>query len=293
MAKTSYLSIDPGIEAKYFGTLQSGDKFTFPRIRPKTTLLSQVKIKNLTGRSFLKQCRDVWITFTPTEQAAWKAADPRNRKNGWQWYVMDKVQRLKLGLSGEITPSSLHNGLVGLLQVASPATALKIIQPHPAAYYIKHKVTGTKSQYEPVFVQEPFALPLTIGLSYKADLVSTGAGAYARFYALFWRNYQGNNLEDDITINLNLSQAWTHTQATKSSSIGECISYNLFFDFHNVRGTVLIDQLETLHDGSNWARDPYCVNLAESFTRAYYQVPAHWAPITLPDGAGFESIYPT
>ena len=57
-------------------------------------------------------------------------------------------------------------------------------------------------------------------------------------------------------------------------------------------GTFLFDDVKAEHTGQNWARDPYCKNIAQQFTRAFYQVPKSWAALILPAGADYDSIYP-
>jgi len=293
MSKTSYLQIAPGTIEAYYGVLQPGDRFIFPRIHPKTVLISQQKVAGIAARSLLPACKAAWALLSSAQKTAWKNADYRDRKHGWQWFVADKSQRIKLGYPGNATPTSLHNSTVGLLQIDAPAEEIKIIQPHPAAYYVMARVPGTKAQYSPSFVNESFGTPFEIGLNYTSNLTSTGAGSFARFFARVRHLYQGLNLDYDLIVELTPISGWIAGSATLPAVLGVPISYNLYFHIYKMRGTLMFDNLTAEHSGSNWARDPYCKNIAQSFSRAYYQIPKHWAAVTVPDGAGFESIYPT
>ena len=48
------------------------------------------------------------------------------------------------------------------------------------------------------------------------------------------------------------------------------------------------------HDVTAFSKSPfpYCKNINEGFTRAFFQVPKHWVGVEIPEGASFESIYP-
>ena len=293
MAKTSYLDISSELEEKYYSDLQSSDRFIIPRIRVKTVILSRKKIEEITKRSYLKQIATLWNNFTDQQRADWKSVDPHPQKHGWRTFVADQSIRINLGLGGVATPNQYHQDMVGKILIEAPAEEIKLIQPHPSSYWIYQKVTGKQEMYEPVEVSEDFALPLKLTISYKSDLVSTGAGSFARFYASIRHLYQGQNLNHNEIIEIPLSSAWTKQDTTISSLIGQAISYNLYLHLYKVRGTLLFDNIKAEHSGSNWARDTYCKKIEQDFTRAFYQIPKNWGVITMPNGAGYKSIYPT
>jgi hypothetical protein len=292
MAKTSYLSIPAGLEELYFTGLKSGDRFVLPRIHPNTILLSQKKVVNLTSRSYFAQVKAAWHLLSDAEKAAWKSADQHVHKHGWRTFLADKCKRIKFGYAGNATPNSFHNDMVGMLQIDSPAEEIKLIQPHPQSYWVLHRVSGKKNMYEPSLVTEVFYLPLTISINYKADLTSTGAGSFARLFARVRHLYQGENLDYDLIAGASLSHEWETITANIDSLLGQAISYNLYLHLYKVRGTFYFDNVKATHGGTNWARDNFCKHIDQSFTKAFYQIPAHWAAVTVPDGAGFESIYP-
>lgn len=293
MATTTYLTIPPELEELYYKGLQSGDRFVLPKIRPKTVILSRKKIAGLTARSYLPTIATLWKTFTDQQKADWKDISPYSRPHGWASFVADQSKRIKFGIGGVATPNEFHQDMTGKIAIISPAEEIKIAQPHPSSYWVSTKVKGKKGMYEPVEVSERLTLPLKLSINYKADLVSTGSGSFARYYASIRHLYQGQNLNHDEIIEIPLSSAWANQETTISSLLGLAISYNLYIHLYKVRGNLLFDLPKAEHSGSNWVRDPYCKKIEQDFTRGFYQVPKHWAPITLPTGSDYESVYPT
>jgi hypothetical protein len=292
MAKTSYLDIDSELEEKYYSNLQSADRFILPRISVKKVLLSQQKIADLTSRSYLPVCSELWNAFTEEQQQAWKDVDPHPQQHGWRTFVADQCKRIKFGIEGVATPNEYHQDMVGKILIEEPAEEIKLIQPHPSSYWLQKKVTGKKGMYEMVEISEVFALPLSISINYKADLISTGEGSFAKFYASVRHLYQGQNLNTDLEINIPLSSAWAYDTVELTSLTGLAISYNLYIHLYKVRGTLLFDNIKAEHSGSNWARDTYCKNVEQDFTRQWYQVPKNWGVVEMPEGAGYLSVYP-
>jgi len=292
MALTCYLEIPPELVEKYYTGLQSAERFILPRIRAKVAILSRTKIEGLTRRSYLPAIAILWHAFTDQQRADWKTASPYPRKHGWCSFVADQCKRIKFGLPGTATPDEIHQDMVGKLLIESPAEEIKITQPHPSSYWVLRKVQGKRSMAEPVVVSENFSLPLKISINRKSDLVSTGGGSFARFYASIRHVYQGQNLNHDEIIEIPLVSNWAEQETTISALAGTVTSYILYIHLYKVRGTLLIDLIKTEHSGSNWTRDTYCKKIEQDFTRGFYQVPKHWAPITLPSGAAYKSIYP-
>jgi len=293
MVKISYLDITPELEEKYFEGLKTADRFIIPRITVKDVILSQAKIDNLTARSYLPVIAALWNNLTDQQKLDWKNIDPYSPPNGWRAFVADQSQRISLGIEGVATPNQYHQDLVGKILIGEPAEEIKLMQAHPSDYWLYQKVEASESMYEPVQVTEDFALPLKLSINYKSDLISTGVGSFVRFYASIRHLYQGRNLSHNEIIEIPLSAGWTGQETTISSLIGQAISYNLYIHLYKVRGTLLFDNVKAIHSGSNWVRDTQCKNIEQDFTRQWYQIPKHWGVITMPEGAGYQSIYPT
>ena len=310
MAKTSYIQIAPELEDKFYKNVQTMDRFIIPRIKPKNALLSRKRKQAIEDRTYLKTCSQLWNALTPSEQQDWKDVDPYPNPNGYRAFVADQSIRIKSELAGTTAPNQYHQDMVGKIEIESPAEETELIQQHPSSYYVYQKVAGKKEMYEPVEVEESFALPLEIGISYKSDLTSTGDGSFARFYAKVRHLYQGQNLDYDLIIDIPLISNWNrqtlilyqpHYYGLRGYGrinygqefLGEAISYNLYIHLYKIRGTLLIDNVKAEHSGSNWARDSFCKEIDRTFSRQFSQILDHWEALTLPAGANFSSIYPT
>ncbi len=293
MARTTFVEIPPALEDSFWGQLQTGDRFTIPRITRKSVFFGRKKIAGLTSRSYLPAISILWAGFTDQEKQDWKDADPHTNQHGWRTFVADQSKRIKFGIPGVATPSTLHQDMVGAIIIAAPAEEVKLAQYHPSQYWVNTKVQGTKSMYEPVSVTEAVALPLKITINYKSDLVSTGPGSIAKFYATVLHSYQGENIETNLEIDIPLNSAWATQNITLTDVLGEIISYNLYIHLDKVTGTLLFDNPKVEHSGQNWMRDPFCKDISKAFTRAFYQIPKHWVAEELPVGTSYNSIYPT
>jgi hypothetical protein len=292
MTKTSYIDMTSDESDLYFKGLQSGDRFAYGKIIRKAQPPSRAKIKGLTQLSLLPQVADVWNALTIPEKLAWTNAGAQCGLNGWRLFVQNMCARLEFGLSGPGTPSLLHQYKIGHINISAPASAISIIQTHPLSYYILRKVAGTKSQYEPVNIKEDFVVPLTIQLNCKTDLIASGVSPTAKFYAKIWYSYQGVDRYQNVEISLPLVHDWQTLSAVSPTIIGQIVAYDLYFTLQDVRGDLYFDNVKSIHSGQNWARDPNCNDINQTFTKIWYQIPKAWAEETLPDGASYGSIFP-
>lgn len=292
MARSGYITLTSEIEEKYFSGLQSGDRFTFPRISKKIALMSFRRKRGVSARSLLPACAEIWNAYTTEEKQAWNDAGAFCNLTGWKLFVKDKCFRMVNDLIGEAVPNNFHQALIGQLFIGGTDDEMKIFQPHPYEYYISKKISGFKNMYSPFLIRERLRLPFQIGLSYKSDLETTEAGGYAKFYAIVRRLYQGRNINEVLEINLDLQSDWKTETATLSFILGQYTSYSLYLHLYKVRGSLYIDNVKAIHSGQNWTRDFACNDINQVFTRAYYQIPKHWTALTLQPDSFFESIYP-
>jgi hypothetical protein len=293
MAQTSYIDLTPEQEDLFFKTLQSSDRFQYPRISRKLTLFSVKRKAGLVARSLLPQIAELWNGFSEEEKQAWKNVVGGQVKSGYNLFVQDQTIRIKNDIAGVATPNPFHQSWVGYLSIEEPATEIKIAQYHPRAYWVSNPVKGKKGMREPVEVIEDFALPLKIQLSYKSNLMSQGEGSFAKFYAVVRSSYQGQDIFTNNEISLDFSSDWKSAEKTLTNVQGYVIGYTLYFHLFNLRGTLYFDNIKAEHSGQNWVRDPFCKNVNEGFTKAFFQIPMHWVAVELPNGATFESFYPT
>ena len=292
MAKVSYVLIPDGLESKYAFALAPGDRFTVSRIRRKPLFTSRKRIAGLTQKSLLPQITSDWNALSSGVKQDWDEAGAEMGYTGFKLYVQDKCARIKNSISGDATPSIYHQSWVGKIEVSSPADQITLAQFHPESYWISKKVTGFDRR-EPFQVNEPLAMPLTIGISWKTDLsIITGSTYVARFFARVYSLYQGRTIETDLEIPFGLTDGWQRDEVTLSSVLGGLKGYTLFLETDNVRGTILFDNVKSYHTGQNWARDPACRDINQTFTLVYNQVPKHWAGVELPEGSDYDSVYP-
>lgn len=313
MAKTGYLDLDSAQEQAYFNSLNSGDRFINACVQRKTVLFSYRRKKGVSRKSLLPACSSAWSLLSSVEKDAWTLAGSYCNLNGWRLFVRDYCYRVINGLIGVSVPNIYYQDIVGRLQIDSPANELKIFQPHPYRYYISKKVSGKKGMYEPFAVVERLSLPLKIGLSYKADLLpAVGYSAlcgvcecgynecgdvqddnhpFCKFYAVVRRLYQGVNIDTNLEIYLDFTSDFKIVSNTLSNILGQFTGYSLYFHLNNLTGSLFVDNIISEHGSQNWARDPSCNDIHRDFTRAFYQVPAHWSAVTIPSGSFFESEY--
>jgi len=291
MAKTEYVDILPSLEEAFFTGIQSSDRFVHSRLVKKIALFSRKKKAGVKVRSFLPQIAEIWAGLSSAEKTAWSNAGAEMGLNGWRLFVQDQTVRILNDMEGVATPSLLHQSWVGNLKIESPASELKIVQLHPKFYWVSKKIKGKKAMYEPVLVTEDLALPVKISLNYSSNLVETASGSFAKFYARFWHSYQGADQYTDLEIPLDLVADWKNDTAELTESLGYVIRYDLYFHLYNLTGDLYFDNVKVEHSGQNWARDPFCKDILQGFTRAFYQIPKHWAAIILPEGSIYDSVY--
>src|SRR5690606_1841320 len=158
--------------------------------------------------------------LTDEVRTAWAAAGSAQGYSGWQLFVQDTAYRIKFGIEGLATPSTLHGYKVGQIIMGSPADFFRLEQVHPVQYFQMVKVPGTKSQRVPKAVIEQLTLPLTVGLSYRSNLTANGANPYCKFYATVIRSYQSLDLEEEVGFNIPLSSSWDRQTATLTDVVG-------------------------------------------------------------------------
>lgn len=291
MAKISFQLIPEGLDSSYNKALCPADRFTIPRVRRTVAFYSRARVKGLTARSLLPQTKAAWESLNQSEKEAWQVAGEWMNYSGYRLFTQDKVLRIKNDLAGNSMPSNIFQTYVGRLDVSAPATKIKITQLHPNTYWVMRKVRGTKSQYEPVLITENFDLPLRLSASYKSQLTSCGPNSYAKMYAEVISLYQGRQIVNTLTLNFDFVSDWQRITSTLDGAIGSIKGYTLFIEINDLRGSLWLDNLESYHSAQNWLRDPFCVNINSSFTRAFYQVPRNWIAVDIPTGAFFDSYY--
>jgi hypothetical protein len=260
-------------------------------VTKKLEFFSYKKKKGLSARSLLPQIAEAWNALSDLQKLNWKTAGAESNLTAYRLFVQDKTARILNDFEGNATPSLLHQSWIGNLKIESPASSMKILQVHPRSYYIWKKVGGKKGMYQPVLVTEDFALPLKISLNYKTVLTASGPSPSAKFYADVWHSYQGIDRHTLLEISMGLNDDWQNKEATLTTAPTYVIGYTLYFELSDLTGDVYFDNVKAEHSGQNWVRDSVCKDINQGFTRAFYQIPKHWAAVDLPAGAQYDSIY--
>lgn len=291
MVKTTYIDLPVGSEESFYKGLKPSDRFVFSTIRRNDSLLSRRRRIGCSQKSLLPQIAVLWAAFSDVQRTAWGTAAAEMNLTGWQLFVQDQSCRIINLMAGSATPVTTHQSWVGEIKISAPATEIKIAQYHPHTYYLYKKVVGSKSMYAPVKVTEAMGLPLKIGLSYKSNLTAEGADPYANFYAQIWSSYQGRDILTNLNISLDLSEDWQTVDITQTTVQGYFVGYTLFIHLHDLRGELYCDNIIAEHGAQNWARDPFCKQIAKTFNKQWFQIPQNWAAVTIPSGAEYDSIY--
>lgn len=291
MAKVSFKLVPPELDQTYKSALQSGDRFTYSVIKTKSPFVSRNSKKGLSQKSLMPILAPVWANFDTNTKNNWNSAGAREGLTGWKEFLKDTALRRANDGTGYSTPQTDRQCNVGRMHVESPATGFTLEQLHPNSYYVRKKVRGTKSQYNPQIVTEHLYIPLTIGISYRASLTQLTGGGSARFYAEVYSHYQGRDLVTVLELPFNLDGNWHINEVTMSQCFGVVRGYTVFIEILNCHGDLYFDNVKIIHSGLNWARDPHCNNISQTFTNAFYQVTKAWGVDSLPDGCYYHSFY--
>lgn len=276
MVKVSYTEVPPEYQEKFYKVVMPNDRYFNSRIVKKNKLMSRPRKSSLKSRSLLPVIKDLWKSFDAPTKALWTAIRPYSGYTGYTSFVQDQTMRMKSEISGVSTPSIHKNGKCGFMVLTYPDSELKLFQPHPPAYWVKKKKTGTKNQYELRKVTEFLTLPLTIAMSYKSDLTATEEPYVAKFFVKVISNYQGRDIETIHGIDFELMSDWQRVTATLPAVRGVVRSYSAYIHIKGIVGTLKFDNIIIEHSGQNWARDKRCNHIDQEFTRQYFNVPKHW-----------------
>jgi len=292
MAKIGFLYVPPELQLLLANIISITSNRRTGSVRKAGYIPSKAQIVKLTIRSLLPQISELWGSLTVSQKAAWKLAGIQSRQNNWNLFVQDTAYRLKYGIAGLATPSTLHQYKVGRIEINPPADKVVLAQFHPRLYYVNRKVRGDTTVREDVAVNEKLMLPLTIGCSYRAQLTPTKPDYKARFYAIIYSSYQGRTIENEIGFNYNIASGWTRETVTASEIIGVVRSYELRIELDGVRGWFEWDDVVAQHTGTNYARDFRCTDVNNDLTAVNYQIERSWEEQFLPYGSVFSSVYP-
>lgn len=291
MAKISYQDVPVGYDQIIRKSLTPADRFIIPRVSVVKIISRRKLLKGVKQKTYLPEIASAWASFTTAQKNLWVSAGLKSNMTGYKHFTKEYILRIKNGLNPITVPSIYHQGNVGKIHIDWPASKLIIRQDHPVYYYIKSKVRGTKSQYEPKVTTEFVTFPFNVYISYKSSLYSLNQNYKAKIIIRLISNYQGRDIETLKEFDFTLDTDWNEVNFNIDEVFGKFRYYNVKLHFENVRGQFYFDNFKLYHSGKNWARDTMCNDIHQDFTRAFYQVSKHWIADHIETGANFESVY--
>lgn len=303
MARTQHLDIPDELKNLYNASLEKRDRFVLGVVQGHKRLPSKAQKKLLSrpavinspqeGRgSLFRYLAPLWRALTTEQKAVWADAGAVMGLSNWQTFISDNAARIRNSLTLGVPPSELWQVNTGYLKIEAPASEIILKQDHPLDYWVTQKVVGQSWKSELVLLRENFSFPLDIAIRYKADLTPEGGTQRARYFARVWSSYQGEDIYNDYAINFNPDTDWTLAELEISAPRGIIVGYTLFLEIVGFRGELFFDNIRAVHGGTNWARDPRCNSIDQTFTKAFAVVPPFWVPTSLPDGSSFSSQFP-
>jgi len=292
MPRVSLIEVPIELKALFDSLVYRLNRYANSSVRVRGRIVPEKKKFDVPNRSLLPQISAEWAGLSDPERAAWNSAAGQTNMKGWNLFVQDTAYRIKYGREGLAVPSDEHQYKVGRVQIEAPASQAIITQTHPVEWFKMQKVSGTKSQYVEVAVNEKLVLPLTVGLSFRTDLTATSGTPRARFYAKVISHYQGRNIETEVGFDLGLQTDWTRNEETLSDVLGVARWYSLYIELIDVRGFIEFDNVLAEHTGSNYARDLRCNDINTQLSRIYFQVAKSWEIVSMPSGSAYDSVYP-
>jgi len=292
MARTTTIEVPDELKNLYNKTIERSDPFTFGTAQAHKALTPDARRVALREQSLFRFLSPIWRALTTEQKQVWKDAGVYNGISGWQLFISDNSARIRNDLELDVPPSDLWQVNAGQITIESPATEILLKQDHPQSYWVAQKVVGASWKKELSLITETFSLPLELEIRYKSDLTATGGTQRARYYAELWTSYQGEDIRNVYAIDFDPSTDWAYSEIAIAQQRGIIIGYTLYLEIYGYTGTLLFDNIRATHSGSNWARDPRCDSVNQTFRKAFAIVPPFWIPVSQPAGASFASYYP-
>ena len=254
------ITLPAGIEIIYNKTLRMYDISVFCNVGKNPQFFPRSKFYTLKEITYLFNIAYAWSLFSDAVKLDWKTAAEVIGQHGYNLYVQDKSYRLKNVIGGNATPSIYHQYLVGHLNIQSPASGALVAQ-----------YNSTRVNF-----------PASFELCYKTDLTASGDNPSAKLKFTWTRYTTGQNIESVETIDLPLSQAWTHATQAITQYSGIRGKWRIELELIDVTGDIWFDNLWAFYSGEIKVNDPYCMDVVK-----------WWKNVNPGEGITLETIYPT
>ena len=260
MALVMGITLPAGYEIIYNKAIKMYDISVLCNVGKNPAFFPRNKYLTLKEVTYLFNIAYAWNALSQETKDEWKYAANIIGDHGYNLYVQDKSYRMKHEIGGVPVPSLYHQYLVGHLSVQSPATGALVAQ------YNKRKI----------------AFPSSFELCFKTNLSSAGENPSAKINLIWTRYTTGQNIEETETIDLPLVSGWDKRKKWVTPQSGIRAKWRIEIELNDVEGDLWFDNVFVTYSGEIKLNDPYCMDVVK-----------WWKAVSLPDGATFETIYPT
>jgi len=258
MPRVYGITIPAGLEIVYNKTLKMYDISVFCNIGKNRRFMTRRRRYNLKQFTKLYSTAYAWNALSQVQKDAWYSAGNASGINGYALFTQDKIYRTMNALAGNATPSTFHQYKVGHIKIENPANSVQLTEQH---------VT-------------PFALPLSLDISYKSTLVADGGSPSAKLIFKSTHFFSGKNIEDEDEIDIDLSAGWKTETLNLTTKDGILGNWAIVLKLTDVIGDLYFDNMFLEFNGTIQNRDPFC----DIF-------PKNWSRDDVGSGVTAESIY--
>ena len=291
MAKTQTIEIPPGQEFLQRQALEQRDRFTLSVVQAHKRPAPLSVKQRLKRQSIFSILSPFWRALTDDEKSSWSMSGAVSGLSNWQAFISENAGARRIGNPIPVTPSNFHTGNVGTIFSVSNNSNFLARQLHPQKYLAVRPVPGASWKSELVTITETFSFPLTLRIRYLLSVQSQGTNPRARYFARVTTSYQGSDIVRDYSIPLQSGSSWNVATLTITGQLGFFVGYVLFLELADYSAFLYFDNIEAVHTGTNWARDPKCNQVDRRFTRAFSLVSPYWGILNNSNIFSFSSDY--
>ena len=259
MPRVYGITLYPGIEIYFNTVLKMYDISYHCNVGKNRKFLNRKQKYSFGDFSMLLAVSEIWAGLTQEVKDNWYAAGDAMGMAGYNLFTQDRIYRLKNNIPQSATPSTFHQFKVGHINIDQS-------EPHI-----------TIQQYR----REPYVLPCTVGISYKAALAAEGTSPYAMMKLRTRYYYAGKNRESVVSTMINLAQEWTRQTFEPIAVPGRVYEWKIQIEVYNAYGDLWFDDVYVEYGGEIKSRDPYC-----------NEVEKQWTKPDMPASATLETVYP-
>lgn len=229
-------------------------------VSKKRMQFSREELKILPSYSNMAEASDAWNLLTTEEKASWTLAGLQCGSSAFNLFIADKIYRIRNSISGNATPSEIHQYLSGHLIIPESAGAFEL------------KQSGSN----------PISAEGLLKISAKTDLIVTeDPGAFIKATFNYIVDSGGGPELKTTEIDLTLGVDWNIQSEIISFFAGTFTSWQLIISGDKVHGQLYFDNFSAEDLNGIITKDPYCNKNGKVF---YGTI--------IPNGVIFESAYP-